>query len=111
MNFSFTFEQVPGLEMPSESYVKRFNFEMATEMMNDIKSRHMEMVERAWNSKSFTVFKVCVWKFEVNRHSRECFICVNRKIEISLMSRNIRKAQFRIAQLLTQSLQTVRQHE
>lgn len=52
------FEQVPNFEMPSGHYVKRYNFETITEMLNEIKNRHLEMIERARESRIQLVKKV-----------------------------------------------------
>lgn len=36
--------------MPSGAYIKRYNFETVTELLNEIKNRHMEMIENARKS-------------------------------------------------------------
>lgn len=53
MSISIAFEQIPGLEMPSAEDIRRYNFVTASEILNEIKNGHSEMIERALHLKIF----------------------------------------------------------
>lgn len=52
-------KQVPNMEMPSSADIRRYNFETASEILNGIKNRHLEMIERALDSQLAFAVKVC----------------------------------------------------
>lgn len=67
MSLSFAFEQVPDLEMPSSADIRRYNFETALEILNIIKNRHLEMIERARDSRLTFSVKVCAQQKSIEK--------------------------------------------